>query len=226
MYEPFTDRARKALQLANVEALSLNSAYLHPEHLLLGVLREGAGVASNVLRNLGIDPDQLRQEVKKSAPLGPSDVVTMGSLPQTHRTRRVIAWAFEEMHYLHNNHVDTEHLLLGLLREAEGPAAVVLRDLGLDLEKARGEVRTLQGIPAGSLPGPVPGETLDSDLKGLLVTIAEHSECGQLIRARERERMAGHLEEMARRAEGPVAKACYLTAAKSIRNPEKGETNR
>lgn len=144
MYERFTDRARKVVQLASHEAQRLNHEYVGTEHILLGLIAEGAGVAANVLKILEIDLHQVRREVEKVIASRP-DMVTGGNLPQTPGAKRAIQSAMEEAHNLNHNHVGTEHLLLGTLRETEGVAAQVLVNLGLKLEDVRQEVLTLLG---------------------------------------------------------------------------------
>jgi ATP-dependent Clp protease ATP-binding subunit ClpC len=144
MYERFTDRARKVMQLANQEAQRFNHEYIGTEHILLGLVKEGSGVAANVLKNLDIDLRRIRLEVEKIVQAGP-DMVTMGKLPQTPRAKKVIEYSIEEARNLNHNYVGTEHLLLGLLREQEGVAAQVLINLGLKLEDVREEVLNLLG---------------------------------------------------------------------------------
>ncbi|HWL07801.1 MAG TPA: ATP-dependent Clp protease ATP-binding subunit [Planctomicrobium sp.] len=144
MYERFTDRARKVMQLANQEAQRFNHEYIGTEHILLGLVKEGSGVAANVLKNLEVDLRKIRLEVEKIVQSGP-DLVTMGRLPQTPRAKKVIEYAMEEARNLNHNYVGTEHLLLGLLREQEGVAAQVLMNLGLKLEDVREEVLNLLG---------------------------------------------------------------------------------
>src|SRR5262245_56693896 len=144
MYERFTDRARKVMQLANQEAQRFNHEYIGTEHILLGLVKEGSGVAANVLKNLDIDLRKIRLEVEKIVQSGP-DMVTMGKLPQTPRAKKVIEYSIEEARNLGHNYVGTEHLLLGLLREQEGVAAQVLMNLGLKLEDVREEVLNLLG---------------------------------------------------------------------------------
>ncbi|MFN4257653.1 MAG: ATP-dependent Clp protease ATP-binding subunit [Gemmataceae bacterium] len=144
MYERFTDRARKVMQLANQEAQRFNHEYIGTEHILLGLVKEGSGVAANVLKNLDIDLRKIRMEVEKIVQAGP-DMVTMGKLPQTPRAKKVIEYSIEEARNLNHNYVGTEHLLLGLLREQEGVAAQVLMNLGLKLEDVREEVLNLLG---------------------------------------------------------------------------------
>jgi ATP-dependent Clp protease ATP-binding subunit ClpC len=144
MYERFTDRARKVMQLANQEAQRFNHEYVGTEHVLLGLVKEGSGVAANVLKNLEVDLRKIRIEVERIVQSGP-DMVTMGKLPQTPRAKKVIEYAIEEARNLNHNYVGTEHLLLGLLREQEGVAAQVLMNLGLKLEEVREEVLNLLG---------------------------------------------------------------------------------
>src|SRR5579871_5462836 len=156
MYERFTDRARKVMQLANQEAQRFNHEYIGTEHILLGLVKEGSGVAANVLKNLDIDLRKIRLEVEKIVQTGSGDMVTMGKLPQTPRAKKVIEYSIEEARQLNHNYVGTEHLLLGLLREQEGVAAQVLMNLGLKLEDVREEVLNLLGhnMPDQANEGP------------------------------------------------------------------------
>src|SRR5437879_1680532 len=144
MYERFTDRARKVMQLANQEAQRSHHEYIGTEHVLLGLIKEGSGVAANVLKNLDVDLRKIWLEVEKLVQSGP-DMVTMGKLPHTPRAKKVIEYAMEEARNLNHNYVGTEHVLLGLLREQEGVAAQVLMNLGLKLEDVREEVLNLLG---------------------------------------------------------------------------------
>src|ERR671916_3326755 len=144
MFERFTDRARKVMALANQEAQRFNHEYIGTEHILLGLIKEGSGVAANVLKNLDVDLRKIRLEVEKLVQSGP-DMVTMGKLPQTPRAKKVIEYSMEEARHLNHNYVGTEHILLGLLREQEGVAAQVLMNLGLKLEEVREEVLNLLG---------------------------------------------------------------------------------
>src|SRR5438067_2619996 len=146
MYERFTDRARKVMQLANQEAQRFNHEYIGTEHILLGLVKEGSGVAANVLKNLDIDLEKIRLEVEKIVQTGPGgDQVVLGKLPQTPRAKKVTEYSIEEARVLQHNYFGTEHLLLGLLREQEGVAAQVLMNLGLDLDNVRQEVLNLLG---------------------------------------------------------------------------------
>src|SRR5277367_3214660 len=144
MFERFTDRARKVMHLANQEAQRFNHEYVGTEHMLLGLIKEGSGVAANVLKNLEVDLRKIRNEVEKIVQAGP-EMVTMGKLPQTPRAKKAIEYAIEEARNLNHNYVGTEHLLLGLLREQEGVAAQVLLNLNLKLDEVREEVLNLLG---------------------------------------------------------------------------------
>jgi ATP-dependent Clp protease ATP-binding subunit ClpC len=135
------------MALANQEAQRFNHEYVGTEHVLLGLVKEGQGVAANVLHNLGIDLKKIRLEVEKIVKSGP-DMVTMGKLPQTPRAKKVIEFAIEEARNLGHNYVGTEHLLLGLLKEHDGVAAQVLMNLGLKLDDVRSEVLNILGASA------------------------------------------------------------------------------
>ncbi len=169
MYERFTDRARKVMQLANQEAQRFNHEYIGTEHILLGLVKEGSGVAANVLKNLDVDLRKIRLEVEKLVQSGP-EMVTMGKLPQTPRAKKVIEYSMEEARNLNHNYVGTEHILLGLLREQEGVAAQVLMNLGLKLEEVREEVLNLLGhgmeAGEGTRGGREPGSGEGSSAKG------------------------------------------------------------
>lgn len=144
MYERFTDRARKVMQLACQEAQHFNQEYMGTEHLLLGLVKEGSGVAANVLKSLNIDLCKIRPEVEKIIQSGPGKV-TMSRLPQTPRVKKAIEYAIEEARTLNHNYVGTEHLLLGLLREGENVGTQVLMNLGLKLSDVRKEVLQILG---------------------------------------------------------------------------------
>ncbi|MGI9516290.1 MAG: AAA family ATPase, partial [Pirellulaceae bacterium] len=162
MYERFTERARKVMQLANQEAQRFNHEYIGTEHMLLGLVKEGNGVAANVLKNLGVDLRKIRLEVEKLVQSGP-EMVTIGKLPQTPRAKKVIEYSMEEARNLAHSFVGTEHILLGLLREQEGVAAQVLMNLGLKLEEVREEVLNLLG---SGLEGAEAGERGGRDTGG------------------------------------------------------------
>jgi ATP-dependent Clp protease ATP-binding subunit ClpA len=134
------------MQLANQEAQRFRHEYVGTEHILLGLVAEGSGVAANVLKNLDIDPGKIRREVEVIVRYGSGgEVPAPGRLPQTPRSKKVIEFAIQEARALNHNYVGTEHLLLGLLREQEGVAAQVLLNLGLELEAVHREVMNLLG---------------------------------------------------------------------------------
>ncbi|MDP6118245.1 MAG: ATP-dependent Clp protease ATP-binding subunit [Planctomycetota bacterium] len=140
MFDRMTDRARKVMELARQEAQRLNHEYIGTEHILLGLIKEGSGVAASVLNNLDINLKQIRLEVEKMVPPG-SNMATIGQkLPYTPRAKKVLELAFEEARNLGHNYIGTEHLLLGLLRENDGVAAQVLLNLAMKLEDVREEV--------------------------------------------------------------------------------------
>src|ERR1022692_655447 len=135
----FTPRAQQVLALARKEADRLNHNFLGTEHLLLGLIKLGQGVAVNVLQKMGIDLDSVRIEVEKQVGSGP-DQKMIGNIPYTPRVKKVIALAQKEAKNLNHTYVGTEHLLLGLLREGDGVAAKVLRALDVDIEQCRQEI--------------------------------------------------------------------------------------
>jgi ATP-dependent Clp protease ATP-binding subunit ClpA len=139
MYERFTDRARRVMEFANQEAWRFNHEYLGTEHILLGLVREGTGVAANILKNVGADLRNVRLEVEKIVQSGP-DIVTMGKVPMTPRAKKVIEIATNEARNLNHAYVGTEHLFLGLVNEDTTVAAQVLLNLGIQLKGVREEV--------------------------------------------------------------------------------------
>ncbi|MCZ6574014.1 MAG: NDP-hexose 4-ketoreductase, partial [Planctomycetota bacterium] len=144
MFDRFTDRARKVMGLARQEAQRFNHDYIGTEHILLGLIQEGSGVAADVLKNLDVDLKRIRQEVEKLVSHG-TTMVTMGQLPFTPRAKKVLELALEEASNLGHNYIGTEHLLLGLIREQEGIAAQVLQNIKVRLEDVREEVLELLG---------------------------------------------------------------------------------
>jgi ATP-dependent Clp protease ATP-binding subunit ClpC len=139
MYERFTDRARRVMEEANQEAKRLNHEFVGTEHLLLGMLREGSGVAASVLRIVGLDLRKTRREVKKFVLPGRA-IVTSGKLPLSPRAKRVIDSALEEARKFDHDYIGTEHLLLGLVRDPESVASRVLINLAIKSEDVRKEV--------------------------------------------------------------------------------------
>ena len=134
-FNKFTERARKVLHLAQEEAQRLKHNYIGTEHLLLGLIREGDGVAAKVLSNLGVDLDKARSSVESI--LGRGNRVVIGEIGFTPRAKKVIELAVDEARRLHHHYLGTEHLLLGLVREGQGIGAGVLESLGVSLEKVR-----------------------------------------------------------------------------------------
>ncbi|MBF0253860.1 MAG: ATP-dependent Clp protease ATP-binding subunit [Candidatus Omnitrophica bacterium] len=159
MFNKFTERARKVILLAKQEAKRFNHDYIGTEHILLGLLREGEGVAAAVLQSLSMSLDNIRLEVEKLVQPGPATVVS-GDLPFTPKAKKVMELAMDEARALGHNYIGTEHLLLGLIREGEGVASQVFMNLGLDLERVRDEVIKLLGSAtpgASAQPGqPMP----------------------------------------------------------------------
>jgi len=139
MFDKFTNRAKQVIKLAKKEAQRLNHNYLGTEHVLLGLLKLGQGVAVNVLRNLNIDFDTVRDEVEKLVGYGP-EIQVYGEPALTGKVKKVFEFANEEAANLNHNYVGTEHLLLGLLRQTDGVAAQVLENLNVNLKEVRKEV--------------------------------------------------------------------------------------
>ncbi len=163
----FTDRVRKVLAMAREEAIRLQHDYVGTEHILLGLIREGEGVAAAVLTNLNVDLDQIHERVEESVRKGKA-TIALGELPYTSRAKKVLEFAMAEARDFSHSYVGTEHLLLGLLREEKGIAAQVLNSLDVTLEEARAETLKVLGSdvspsePAGiggSSPGATPGAT-------------------------------------------------------------------
>jgi len=149
MFEKFTERARKVMSLARQEAQRLNSEFIGTEHILLGIIQEGGGVAAKVLKNLNVDLKRIRQEIEKLITPSTSPTVTLGQLPFSPRAKRVIELAGEAASQLGHDVIGTEHLLLGLLKENEGIAAQVLTNLGLKLDEVRDMVLEVLGADVG-----------------------------------------------------------------------------
>src|SRR5260221_8410400 len=150
-FDTFTERARKVLSLAQEEAQRFNHNYIGTEHLLLGLVREGDGVAAKVLSNLGVELNKVRSAVEFI--IGRGDRIVLGDIGLTPRAKKVVVeLAVDEARRLNHHYIGTEHLLLGLIRESEGIAARVLESLGVNLEKVRSEtirVLRLSGNPHG-----------------------------------------------------------------------------
>ncbi|HNQ50540.1 MAG TPA: ATP-dependent Clp protease ATP-binding subunit [Candidatus Omnitrophota bacterium] len=149
MFNRFTERARKVIILAKEEAKRFNHDYIGTEHILLGLIREGEGVAATVLEKMGLSLENIRLEIEKLVQPGPTTQI-IGDLPFTPRAKKALEMAAEEARALGHNYIGTEHLLLGLLREEEGVASQVLLNLGLDLTGVRNKVMEVLG---SELPG-------------------------------------------------------------------------
>jgi len=154
MFNRFTERARKVIILAKEEARRFNHDYIGTEHILLGLIREGEGVAAAVLQKLDVSLENIRIEIEKLVQPGPTTQI-IGDIPFTPRAKKALELAAEEARSLGHNYIGTEHLLLGLIREGEGIASQVLLNLGLDLNSVRNEVMGLLGssLPGGSVGG-------------------------------------------------------------------------
>ena len=144
MFNRFTERARKVLVLSKEEARRFSHDYIGTEHILLGLIREGEGVACAVLQNLGISLDLLRKETEKLITAGSVSSV-LGDIPFTPRAKKTLELATEEARSLGHNYIGTEHILLGLIREGEGLASQILFSMGIDLGKVKEEISTLLG---------------------------------------------------------------------------------
>jgi ATP-dependent Clp protease ATP-binding subunit ClpC len=155
MFERFTDRARRVLVLAQEEARLLNHNFIGTEHILLGLIHEGEGVAAKALESLGISLEAVREKVEET--IGPAGSSTTGSPPFTPRAKKVLELSLREALQLGHNYIGTEHMLLGLVREGEGVAAQVLVSLGADLSRVRQQVIQLLSGYAGGKEGAAAG---------------------------------------------------------------------
>ena len=152
MFERFTDRARRVVVLAQEEARMLNHNYIGTEHILLGLIHEGEGVAAKALESLGISLEAVRQQVEEI--IGQGQAAPTGHIPFTPRAKKVLELSLREALQLGHNYIGTEHILLGLISEGEGVAAQVLARMGADLFRVREEViRILEEMRAD--PGPI-----------------------------------------------------------------------
>src|SRR5213592_156111 len=141
MFERFTDRARRVVVLAQEEARMLNHNYIGTEHILLGLIREGEGVAAKALESLGISQEAVRRQVGEIT--GQGQQPPSGHIPFTPRAKKVLELSLREALQLGHNYIGTEHILLGLIREGDGVAAQVLVKLGADLNRVRQQVTQL-----------------------------------------------------------------------------------
>src|SRR6202020_1824818 len=158
MFERFTDRARRVVVLAQEEARMLNHNYIGTEHILLGLIHEGEGVAAKSLESLGISLEGVRSQVEEI--IGQGQEAPSGHIPFTPRAKKVLELSLREALQLGHNYIGTEHILLGLIREGEGVAAQVLVKLGADLNRVRQQVLEMVGGRAAREPearGPLGG---------------------------------------------------------------------
>ncbi|HRW39114.1 MAG TPA: Clp protease N-terminal domain-containing protein, partial [Aquihabitans sp.] len=208
MFERFTDRARRVVVLAQEEARLLNHNYIGTEHILLGLIHEGEGVAAKALESLGISLEAVRSQVEEIIGQGGSS--PSGHIPFTPRAKKVLELSLREALQLGHNYIGTEHILLGLIREGEGVAAQVLVKLGADLSRVRQQVIQLlsgysgsgaqggaagagdkAGATAGGAGGDTPSGSLVLDQFGRNLTqLAKDKKLDPVIgRARETERV-------------------------------------
>ncbi|MBI2908485.1 MAG: ATP-dependent Clp protease ATP-binding subunit [Chloroflexi bacterium] len=171
-FDKFTERARKVLTLAQEEAQRFNHNYIGTEHILLGLVREGDGVAAKVLSNLGVELNKVRSAVEFI--IGRGDRTSFGEIGLTPRAKKVIELAIDEARRLNHHYIGTEHLLLGLLREGEGVAAGVLESLGVNLERVRTETTRIlsQSMPQVQGGGRTATRTPTVDQLGMDLTAA------------------------------------------------------
>ncbi len=195
LFERFTDRARRVVVLAQEEARLLNHSYIGTEHILLGLIHEGEGVAARALEGLGINLDSVRQQVVEM--IGQGQQAPSGHIPFTPRAKKVLELSLREALQLGHNYIGTEHILLGLIREGEGVAAQVLQKLGADLPKVRQTViQLLSGVqgeeqtPAGAARESAPAGSTVLDQFGRNLT--------QMARERKLDPVIGRLREIER----------------------------
>ncbi|HUZ19035.1 MAG TPA: ATP-dependent Clp protease ATP-binding subunit [Acidimicrobiales bacterium] len=199
MFERFTDRARRVLVLAQEEARLLNHSFIGTEHILLGLIHEGEGLAAKALESLGISLEAVREKVEET--IGPAGSAPTGSPPFTPRAKKVLELSLREALQLGHNYIGTEHMLLGLVREGEGVAAQVLQSLGADLPRVRQQViqllsgyqgRETAGATAGGTGGeqaPAGSPVLDQFGRNLTQLAREHKLDPVIGRDREIERL-------------------------------------
>ena len=155
MFERFTNHAKKLMSCARQEAQKFNHEYIGTEHILLGLVQEGSGIAANVLKKMDIDLEEIRHEVEKIVKTGPS-MITRGQIPFTPRAKTVLELSMEEASALGHNHLGTEHVLLGLIKEKYGIAAQVLTKLNVEVDVVRAEVLEFLAL-RGESSGPIAG---------------------------------------------------------------------
>jgi ATP-dependent Clp protease ATP-binding subunit ClpC len=166
-FDKFTERARRVLSFAQEEAQRFQHNYIGTEHLLLGLVREGEGVAAQVLLKLGVELQKVRDAVEFI--IGRGDRIVLGQIGLTPRAKKVIELAVDEARRMNHHYIGTEHLLLGLLREGEGIGAGVLESLGVRLEIARREtVAVLSGSSSATQATPPPSPPVPAEATSLV----------------------------------------------------------
>src|SRR5665648_172895 len=213
MFERFTDRARRVVVLAQEEARMLNHNYIGTEHILLGLIHEGEGVAAKALESLGISLDAVREQVQEI--IGQGQQAPSGHIPFTPRAKKVLELSLREALQLGHNYIGTEHILLGLIREGEGVAAQVLVKLGADLNRVRQQVIQLLTVPVQV------GAELDKHLGGNTLTLADQAKqdvLGPDVVVAELQRLAqAQLEDLlGTRGEGDVTGRGLLTLTDNL----------
>src|SRR6187402_1775651 len=179
-FDKFTERARRVLTLAQEEAQRFNHNYIGTEHLLLGLVREGDGVAAKVLNNLGVELSKVRSAVEFI--IGRGEKSVSGEIGLTPRAKKVIELAVEEARRMNHSYIGTEHLLLGLVREGEGIAFGVLESLGVNLEKVRQQVMQVVNQSASSAQTKTQTKTPYMDALGFdLTEAARNDKLGPLV---------------------------------------------
>jgi len=214
MSNRFTERAQRVILIAQEEAKRLNHDYVGTEHILLGLIALGEGVAAQVLANLGVDLRRVRSEIEKIVGTG-DNVMLLGEIPFTPRAKKVLEYAVEEAQHMGHSYVGTEHLLLGLIREEEGVAARVLENLGLRLDVVREEVLNLLGegqTPHAGQPGAAGAPATPTRTKSKTPTLDEFGR-DLTIMARE-----GKLDPVIGRAD-EIERMIQILARRTKNNP-------
>src|SRR5256714_9231735 len=204
VFERFTDRARRVVVLAQEEARLLNHNYIGTEHILLGLIHEGEGVAAKALESLGISLEAVRAQVEEI--IGHGGQAPSGHIPFTPRAKKVLELSLREALQLGHNYIGTEHILLGLIREGEGVAAQVLVKLGADLSRVRQQVIQLLSGYAGTKEAPgagaAPGASGESQPSGSLVLDQFGRNLTQLAREKKLDPVIGRDPQIERGMQG------------------------
>jgi ATP-dependent Clp protease ATP-binding subunit ClpC len=235
VFERFTDRARRVLVLAQEEARLLNHSFIGTEHILLGLIHEGEGIAARSLDSLGVTLEAVREKVEEA--IGPSGTPAPGSPPFTPRAKRVLELSLREALQLGHSYIGTEHMLLGLVREGEGVAAQVLQSLGVELPRVRQQViqflssyqgKEAVGVGSGSASEQASGSPiLDQFGRNLTALAREHKLDPVVGRERELERVMQVLSRRTKNnpvliGEPGVGKTAIVKRKKKERKIKKG----